>query len=286
MEHKILHTRFCGAPRRAPLESETSKALRRLCPFGEGARFCGALRDKQSTMNLTHFFLGLLEGDGSIQVNHWKKRILQFRIVIKLKYTQHNYNMLIKLRDHLKCMKVHVRHNAVLLIENDKKALHKLCILFDKHPFLTQHKRKQYAFFKYCLQNTPTFSEYMGLKSGNIQFPYTINHMDAEQIVASSYYSGWVAGFIEAEGCFCVRKNTTQSFSIGQKNDASIVLSIKYFFGFQNKVQHKKQNMYVLEGSHRHVLGKLIEFLQKYPLLGEKRVSFEKFVQRYNMPKK
>jgi hypothetical protein len=44
--------------------------------------------------------------------------------------------------------------------------------------------------------------------------------------------------------------------------------------------------MYVLEGSHRHVLGKLIEFLQKYPLLGEKRVSFEKFVQRYNMPKK
>ena len=29
------------------------------------------------------FFLGLLEGDGSIQVNHWKKRSLQFRIIIK-----------------------------------------------------------------------------------------------------------------------------------------------------------------------------------------------------------
>ena len=30
-------TRFCGAPRRAPLESETSGALRRLCFFEEGA---------------------------------------------------------------------------------------------------------------------------------------------------------------------------------------------------------------------------------------------------------
>lgn len=236
-------------------------------------------------MNLTHFFLGLLEGDGSIQVNHWKKTNLQFRLVIKLKYTQHNYTMLVKLRNHLKCMKVHVRHNAVLLIENDQNKLKNICALFEKMPFLTQHKRKQYAFFSYCLQNKPTFSEYVALKTGKLQLPYTVQQLSVEQILACTYYPGWLAGFIEAEGCFCVRRKGTQSFAIGQKNDKAILLSIKEFFCFQNKIQHKQGEMYVLEGGHRRVLGRMIEFLQNYPLLGEKRVSFENFVQRFHTPK-
>lgn len=31
------------------------------------------------------YFVGLFEGDGSIQVNHWRKKNLQYRLVIKLK---------------------------------------------------------------------------------------------------------------------------------------------------------------------------------------------------------
>lgn len=40
------------------------------------------------------FWVGLLEGNGSIQVNHWRKKILQYRIVIKLKDTERNKKML------------------------------------------------------------------------------------------------------------------------------------------------------------------------------------------------
>ena len=32
------------------------------------------------------FWVGLIDGDGSIQVNHWKKKSLQYRLVIKLKH--------------------------------------------------------------------------------------------------------------------------------------------------------------------------------------------------------
>lgn len=237
------------------------------------------------SMNLTHFFLGLLEGDGSLQVNHWKKRILQFRIVIKLKYTQHNYQMLVQLRDHLQCMKVHVRHNAVFLIENDQKAIHKLCFLFEKFPFLTQRKRQQYAFFHYCLTHKPSISEYMYLKTGKLHLPGKILHPHVDEILARVYYPSWLSGFIEAEGCFCVRQNGQQSFSIGQKNDPCIILSIKKYFAFQNKIQEKKNQMYVLEGGHRQVLGRMIAFFQKYPLLGEKHRSFLTFVERYTTPK-
>ncbi len=36
----------------------------------------------------------LLDADGSVQVNHWRKKGLQFRLVIKLKYLEPNKRML------------------------------------------------------------------------------------------------------------------------------------------------------------------------------------------------
>jgi cytochrome c oxidase subunit 1 len=43
------------------------------------------------------FWVGLMDGNGSIQVNHWKKKSLQYRLVIKLSYIRSNYTMLIKI---------------------------------------------------------------------------------------------------------------------------------------------------------------------------------------------
>ena len=43
------------------------------------------------------FWVGLMDGDGSIQVNHWRKSSLQYRLVIKLSNLPSNYNMLIKI---------------------------------------------------------------------------------------------------------------------------------------------------------------------------------------------
>ena len=40
------------------------------------------------------FWVGLMDGDGSIQVNHWREKSLQYRLVIKLKYDTLNYDML------------------------------------------------------------------------------------------------------------------------------------------------------------------------------------------------
>ena len=60
------------------------------------------------------FFIGLLEGDGSIQVNHWREKYLQFRVVIKLKYTEKNHEMLSEIRNQLDMFNIHVRNNCVL----------------------------------------------------------------------------------------------------------------------------------------------------------------------------
>jgi cytochrome c oxidase subunit 1 len=40
------------------------------------------------------FWVGLMDGDGSIQVNHCRLKWLQYRLVIKLKYCTENLTML------------------------------------------------------------------------------------------------------------------------------------------------------------------------------------------------
>lgn len=51
--------------------------------------------------NFNWFIVGLLDGDGSIQVNNWKKKYLQNRIMIKLKKTPSNIKMLTEIKNYL-----------------------------------------------------------------------------------------------------------------------------------------------------------------------------------------
>lgn len=55
-----------------------------------------ALHDKikKDPEYIKKFWVGLMDGDGSIQVNHWRKKCLQYRLVIKLKYCSENLFML------------------------------------------------------------------------------------------------------------------------------------------------------------------------------------------------
>ena len=46
-------------------------------------------------INYIHkFWVGLMDGDGSIQINHWRKKYIQYRFIIKLKYCLENIKML------------------------------------------------------------------------------------------------------------------------------------------------------------------------------------------------
>ena len=49
---------------------------------------------KKDLYYIHKFWVGLMDGDGSIQVNHWKFKSLQYRLVIKLKNCSENVAML------------------------------------------------------------------------------------------------------------------------------------------------------------------------------------------------
>jgi len=224
------------------------------------------------------FFVGLLEGDGSIQVNQWRKRNLQYRVIIKLKYTLSNHKMLSEIRDDLGLFNVHIRHGCVLLIEDDQQKLKKLISFIDDYGgFVLTKVRKRYAFFKYALTRKIRYSEYELIKNNESWFGYLeIVPFSCDEIIKFPFYNDWLCGFVEAEGCFSVRKRGNHSFSIAQKGEEAIIKSIKKKFALPNKIQKKANELFAIETYNRRSLADVIAFFDN-KFKGEKQEQLNRF---------
>lgn len=234
--------------------------------------------------SLLNFTLGLLMGNGSFQINHWKKKYLQYRIIIKLKYHIYNLKMLQNIRDSFNIGNINVNNKFVLWIINDKKQiLYFINLIINKS--ILKISTKQYLKIlkmKYGIINNISYSEYHFLEEKNSwTFSLSINNnID----LLSEEYKWWLCGFVEAEGCFCIRKNKNLSFSIGQKNNLVLINLIKLFFNLPNKLR-EKENFFIIETYNKKSIIKIIEFFNNYNLKGEKKESFELFKIAFNEKK-
>ena len=238
--------------------------------------------NKESDEYIKMFWVGLMDGDGSIQVNHWRNKSLQFRLVIKLSNLTTNYNMLIKIAKVIGgSVLITGKGKEVIWVVNKKETIQRIIKIFDVYPPLTSRKICQLEFLKKYLLNG-SVEDY--LKNRNFKYinqPSILNSNPLSSIInLSSYYSGWLSGFIEAEGCFSIRKNNSPSFSIGQNDDYYLIDSIKSYFNIDNKIRNPYDKFYFLEVYKKEVLLKIITHCTNYPLLGEKLESLKKFNQK------
>lgn len=157
------------------------------------------------------FWVGLMDGDGSIQVNHWRKRSLQYRLVIKLNLHTKNVWMLQQIASVLGgTVRSNTRLKSVIWVVDHKAQILVLLPWFKKYPPLTSRLRCQLAFLHQCVQSSDV-KWYLNHRS----LKYQIQPQYAEQITAQLmnnvsppvYFNPWLSGFIEAEGCFSIRTN-------------------------------------------------------------------------------
>jgi hypothetical protein len=223
------------------------------------------------------FWVGLMDGDGSIQVNHWREKSLQYRLVIKLKYDILNYEMLNLIAKHIGGY-VRIVNQDVLWLVNKKEDIEDIIKIFSKYPLLTTKKICQLQFLKTCL--TKNCINYY-LNNRNNKYDKQANLL-ITPFERPPYFKEWLSGFIEAEGCFSLRKSKAHSFSIGQNDDKYLIESIQLFFKATNRVRNSYGNFYILEIYKRDVLNIILDHCSNYPLLGEKRISFHKFSLELN----
>ncbi len=148
--------------------------------------------------------------------------------------------------------------------------------IFDKYPMFS-NKQYDYLRFRDCL--TSNIIKYEDLP------PYirgTEYLNDIQSIVNAPYFSSWLIGFIEAEGCFSVYKlkkdedYLVASFDVCQK-DAEILLSaIARYLSFTTAIHCDKFNCYKLKVTGVRSIENVIKFIKSAPikLLGNKKLQY------------
>jgi hypothetical protein len=230
-------------------------------------------RIKKDPHYIHKFWVGLMDGDGSIQVNHWRYKNLQYRLVIKLKYSIKNLSMLNLIKSHIKGNVREIENNKFIIwVVNDRKQIKKIIEIFISYPPMTSRLRAQLAFMLECFQQN-NVEWYLNARNKKYLNP----NLDIVKI-NNNYFNAWLSGFIEAEGCFSIReKSNNHSFSISQNNDKYILEAIKNHFDIKNEIRKINNKFWFIEIYRKLTLIKIINHCINYPLLGEKLLSFTKF---------
>lgn len=227
------------------------------------------------------FWVGLMDGCGSIQVNHWRMKSLQYRLIIKLSYLESNFSMLLIIAKTIGgIVRIVNNKKEVIWVVDKKESITSIINIFAVYPPLTSRLTCQLEFLKVCLKNT-SVKDYLDnrklkyFNQLNIIKQFSINN------VMPSYYPSWLSGFIEAEGCFSIRVNENHSFSIGQNEDFYLLDNIKIFFNLSVTVRNPYKKFYLIESYNKETLNRIIYHCTNYPLLGEKSQSLEKFIKAF-----
>lgn len=229
-------------------------------------------------MNKKHivpFWVGFLDGDGSIQVNHWRKKSIQYRFVIKIKNSSKNVKMCETFKSVLGGT---VRlekplDKNVIWVEDHQRNIWKLVEILEKIPPLTHRLQCQLNFCKNAKKNGVAWM------LENREFKY-LQPRKTVSYKCKPIWHFWLCGFIEAKGCFRISPSGNISFSIGQKGESLLLSSIRDYFGGTNLVCKKKNDFYFWKVYREDVCKKICISLENC-LIGEKNVSYKIFCKSF-----
>lgn len=244
---------------------------------------------KYSIEYIEQFWVGLLEGDGTITVDK-QKNCLRVRIVISLLNSKENFEMLTLITEIIGGRVIIERKDKyVTWIASNKSHLIKAFGILAKYPLLTSRKQLQLNFALRCLSN-PDLENFV--KNRNDKY----NNINSIRILTDPkwipYFKAWLSGFIEAEGNFSLLLRNTESikkcnFNIGQNTDKNILELIKNYFNCSHVITMDTSNKdnvfkhYRISISGPSFRLELLKHFNEYPLLGSKRISYINWINYF-----
>lgn len=229
--------------------------------------------------DLTYAYLvGLFEGDGYFSITK-KGKYLTYELGIELSIK--DVQLIYKIKDILGVGKVSFRkRNDIEMVSlriRDKNHLKDFILpIFDKYPMLS-NKQYDYLRFKDALLSKIIYSDDLPEYTRSNE---SINSV--ESIINTPYFSAWLVGFIEAEGCFSTYKLNKEddyliaSFDIAQKDGEILISAIHKYLSFTTKIYLDKTNCSRLKVTGVRSVENVIKFLQGAPvkLLGNKKLQY------------
>lgn len=224
------------------------------------------------------YIVGLIEGDGYFSITK-KGKYLTYELGIELSIK--DVQLIHKIKNILGIGIISYRtknnHSMVSLRIRNKDHLIKYIIpIFDKYTMFS-NKQYDYLRFRINLLSNIIYSEYLPdyTRSNN-------NLNSVNNIINAPYFSAWLVGFIEAEGCFTTYKLNNinnypiASFDIAQKGGEILISAIQKYLSFTTKIHLDKNNCYKLKVTSVRSISNIINFIDKAPvkLLGNKKLQY------------
>ncbi|EER36338.1 laglidadg endonuclease (mitochondrion) [Histoplasma capsulatum var. duboisii H88] len=224
------------------------------------------------------YLVGLFEGDGFFSITK-KGKYLTYELGIELSIR--DVQLIYKIKNILGVGIVSFRKRnevemVTLRIRNKNHLKNFILPIFDKYPMFS-NKQYDYLRFRNALLSDIIYSACLPEYTRSNE---SINSI--ESIINSSYFSAWLVGFIEAEGCFSVYKLNKDnpylvaSFDIAQKDGYILISAISKYLSFTTNLYIDKTNCSKLKITSVRSIENIIKFLQNAPvkLLGNKKLQY------------
>ena len=223
--------------------------------------------------------MGLIEGDGWFSITKNGKYIkYEFGIELGIRDVQ----LIYKIKELLGVGIINFRETegiskTVILRVRNKFHLENIILpIFDKYPLIS-NKQYDYLRFKNNLINGVNLYENL-----DVDYVRPIHPLNTiENIVNLPYFSAWLIGFIEAEGCFSVYKPSSRnsyvaSFDISQTNSNELISAICKFLCFTQKIHKDDTNNFKIKITSIRSVENVINYINKAPvkLMGHKKLQY------------
>ena len=230
------------------------------------------------------YLVGLYEGDGYFSISK-KGKYLTYELGLEMSIK--DAQLIYKIKNLLGVGVISFRKRdqiqmIALKIRNKDHLIKFILPIFDEYAMLS-NKQYDYLRFRNALVSNIIYYDDLNKYTRN-----NISLNSIESIISKSYFSAWLVGFIEAEGCFSTYKlkenndYLVASFDISQTNGDIIIRAIHKYLSFTTKIYLDKTNNSKLKVSSVRSIENVIKFLDKAPvkLLGNKKLQYILWIKK------
>ena len=225
------------------------------------------------------FLVGLIDGDGYIQITKTTKGFITMKLVIGLGLddlsTLEHIHSVLKLGKITIC-KDHLNPNCKLIInKTDLQEVVFPLLIHHNIFFLTNTRRNQFELAMYILKNNlKHFKNIPNINdiSNTFNLPET-----ASDYLNLKFFRNWVVGFTNAEGSFLIKSNNDGCFQLKQRTHIQLFEAFKLLFDTNRKIGIEMDRFVQFSVSSKNDIQKVIDFFSfsgLHPLIGLKSIQY------------
>lgn len=229
------------------------------------------------------FLVGLIDGDGYIQVSKTSKGFITIKLIISLHLN--DISTLEYIISVLKIGKINIYKDLksptckLVINRTDLQEILFPLLIYKKIFFLTNTRRDQFNLSMYILENDikiydeiPNINDIPSVfKLPNNPLDYTLLH----------FFKNWIVGFTCSEGSFFIKNNNDGCFQLKQRIHTNLFEAFKLIFDTNRKID-TTNNYNQFSVSSKSDIQKVIYFFSfsgLHPLIGLKYIQYVKWLK-------